>query len=89
VFGDSSLKSKIMTQITLDISDNYVSFFMKLIKNFDFIKVRQKKKVSLEDELTPSQKKTWATIKEGFEEMKLVEAGIKQSRPLKELLDEL
>jgi hypothetical protein len=71
-----------MTQITLHISDTYVSFFMKLIKNFDFIKVREKKKISLEDELTPSQKKTWATIKEGFEEMKLVEAGIKQSRPL-------
>lgn len=46
-----------MTQITLDISDTYVSFFMKLIKNFDFIKVKEKKKISLEDELTPSQKK--------------------------------
>lgn len=78
-----------MTQITLDISDNYVSFFMKLIKNFDFIKVREKKKISLEDELSPSQKKTWATIKEGFEEMKLVEAGIKQSRPLKDVINEL
>jgi hypothetical protein len=78
-----------MTQITLDISDTYVSFFMKLIKNFDFIKVREKKKISLKDELTPSQKKTWATIKEGFEEMKLVETGIKQSRPLKDVINEL
>lgn len=78
-----------MTQITLHISDTYVSFFMKLIKNFDFIKVREKKKISLEDELSPSQKKIWATIKEGFEEMKLVEAGIKQSRPLKDVINEL
>ena len=78
-----------MTQITLHISDTYVSFFMKLIKNFDFIKVREKKKISLEDELSPSQKKTWATIKEGFEEMKLVEAGITQSRPLKDVINEL
>jgi hypothetical protein len=78
-----------MTQITLDISDTDVSFFMKLIKNFDFIKVRDKKKISLENELTPSQKKTWAIIKEGFEEMKLVEAGIKQSRPLKDVINEL
>ena len=78
-----------MTQITLHISDTYVSFFMKLIKNFDFIKVREKKKISLEDELSPSQKETWATIKEGFEEMKLVEAGIKQSRPLKDVINEL
>ena len=59
-----------MTQITLDISDSSVSFFMKLIKNFDFIKVREKKKISLEDEWTPSQKKTWAIIKEGFEVIK-------------------
>ena len=78
-----------MTQITLDISDTYVSFFMKLIKNFDFIKVREKKKILLEDELTPSQKKTWAIIKEGFEEMKMVEAGLKQSRPLKDVINEL
>lgn len=78
-----------MTQITLDVSDTYVSFFMKLIKNFDFIKVREKKKISLEDELTPSQKKTWATIKQGFEELKMVEAGTLKARPLKDLLDEL
>lgn len=64
-------------------------FFMKLIKNFDFIKVRQKKKVSLEDELTPSQKETWATIKQGFEELKMLEAGKIKAKPLKDLLDEL
>jgi hypothetical protein len=78
-----------MTEVKLHISDTYVSFFMKLIKNFDFITVRGKQKISLEEELTPSQKKTWATIKEGFEEMKLVEAGIKQSRPLKDVINEL
>jgi hypothetical protein len=78
-----------MTQITLDISDTDVSFFMKLVKNFDFIKVKEKKKISLEDELTPSQKKTWATIKRGFEELKMVEAGTLKARPLKDLLDEL
>ncbi|MDZ7899416.1 MAG: hypothetical protein U5N85_15500 [Arcicella sp.] len=60
-----------------------------MIKNFDFIKVRQKKKVSLEDELTPSQKETWATIKQGFEELKMLEAGKIKAKPLKDLLDEL
>jgi uncharacterized protein YpbB len=78
-----------MTQITLDISDNYVSFFMKLIKNFDFIKVRQKKKVSLEDELTPSQKKTWATVKKGFEDLKMIEQGKMKTTPAREFLQEL
>ena len=44
---------------------------------------------SLENQLTPSQKKTWAIIKRGFEEMKLIEAGKKKARPIAELLDEL
>jgi hypothetical protein len=78
-----------MTQITLDISDNYVSFFMKLIKNFDFIKVRQKKKVSLEDELTPSQKETWAIVKKGFEDLKMIEQGKMKTTPAREFLQEL
>lgn len=78
-----------MTQITLDISDTYVSFFMKLIKNFDFIKVREKKKISLEDELTPSQKKTWATVKKGFEDLKMIEQGKMKTTPARDFLQEL
>lgn len=78
-----------MTQITLYISDTYVSFFMKLIKNFDFIKVREKKKISLEDELSPSQKKTWATIKKGFEDLKMIEQGKMKTTSAKDFLEEL
>lgn len=78
-----------MTQITLDISDSYVSFFMKLIKNFDFIKVKEKKKISLEDELTPSQKKTWATVKKGFEDLKMIEQGKMKTTPARDFLQEL
>ncbi|MEA5460217.1 hypothetical protein VB796_14260 [Arcicella sp. LKC2W] len=44
---------------------------------------------SLEDELSPSQKKTWTTIKEGFEEMKLIEAGKMKTTPAKDFLLEL
>jgi uncharacterized protein YpbB len=47
------------------------------------------KNQSLEDQLTPSQRKTWAIIKRGFEELKLIEAGNMKARPIKELLDEL
>ena len=62
---------------------------MKLIKNFDFIKVREKKKISLEDELTPSQKKTWATVKKGFEDLKMIEQGKMKTTPGKDFLQEL
>jgi uncharacterized protein YpbB len=62
---------------------------MKLIKNFDFIKVREKKKILLEDELTPSQKKTWATVKKGFEDLKMIEEGKVKTTPAREFLQEL
>ena len=78
-----------MEQITLNIPDTKVSLFIQMISDLDFVKIKERKKVSLEDELTPAQKKTWAIIKEGFEEMKMVEAGIKQSRPLKDVINEL
>jgi len=48
-----------------------------------------RKTLSAEEKLTPGQKKTWALIKEGFEELKLIEQGKKQARPLSEFLDEL
>jgi hypothetical protein len=83
------LSVKIMEQITLNIPDTKVSLFIKMISDLDFVKIKERKKVSLEDELTPAQKKTWKNIKRGFEEMKMVEAGIKKARPIQELLDEL
>ena len=44
---------------------------------------------SLENQLTPSQKKTWAIIKRGFEEMKLIEAGKMKTTPARDFLQEL
>lgn len=78
-----------MEQITLNIPDNKVSLFIQMISDLDFVKIKERKKISLEDELTPAQKKTWATIKQGFEELKMVEAGTLKAKPLKDLLDEL
>lgn len=31
-----------MTQLTLNISDNQINFFLELIKRFDFVKVESK-----------------------------------------------
>ena len=78
-----------MEQITLNIPDTKVSLFIQMISDLDFVKIKERKKVSLEDELTPAQKKAWAIIKEGFEEMKMVEAGKIKARPIQDLLDEL
>ena len=89
MFGITIIHFKIMEQITLNIPDNKVSLFIQMIDDLDFVKIKERKKVSVEDELTPGQKKTWATLKQGFEELKMVEAGTLKARPSKDLLDEL
>ena len=45
-----------MEQITLNIPDNKVSFFIQMIGDLDFVKIKERKKVSLESKLTPAQK---------------------------------
>jgi uncharacterized protein YpbB len=89
MFGITIILFKIMEQITLNIPDTKVNYFIKLISDLDFVKIKERKKVSLEDELTPAQKKTWKNIKKGFEEMKMVEAGKMKARPIQDLLNEL
>lgn len=44
---------------------------------------------SLEDQLTPAQRKTWANIKQGFEELKLMREGKMETRSLADVLNEL
>ncbi len=42
-----------------------------------------------EETLTPAQRKTWKTIKRGFEELKLYREGKLKTRSLEEVLNEL
>jgi uncharacterized protein YpbB len=89
MLGITIIHAKIMEQITLNIPDTKVSYFIKLISDLDFVKIKERKKVSLEDELTSAQKKTWKNIKKGFEEMKMVEAGKMKTTSGKDFLKEL
>lgn len=76
-----------MRQITIQVPDQQYEFFMQLVRNLKFVKVKQES--PLEAQLTPSQKKTWKNIKQGFEELKQVEEGKMTTRSLKQVLDEL
>jgi uncharacterized protein YpbB len=60
-----------------------------MISDLDFVKIKERKKISLEDELTSGQKKTWKNIKRGFEEMKLIEAEKMKTTSAKDFLNEL
>jgi hypothetical protein len=68
-----------MTQITINIKDSKVPFFMELIKNFDFVKVED----------YPSNEEIKENIKQGLKELQLVEQVKLKSRPAKEFLNEL
>ena len=50
---------------------------------------KERRKVSLEDELTPGQKKTWKTTKKGFEDLKMIEQGKMKTTPARDFLKEL
>ena len=72
-----------MAQITLDIKESRVSFFLELIKNFDFVKVN---KENLDE---PTKEEIKDNIEQGLEELKLIEEGKMKTRTAKEFLDEL
>ncbi len=84
-----------MKQITLRVDDKKYDSLLEAIKGFDVEIVEEtpskkpRKESPTEAKLTPGQKKTWALIKEGFEELKLIEQGKKQARPIEELFREL
>ena len=78
-----------MEQITLKIPDNKASIFIQVIGDLDFVKIKERKKVSLEDELTPDQKRTWKIIKKGFEDLKMIEQGKMKTTPARDFLLEL
>ncbi len=71
-----------MKQITLKIQDGKFAFFMELIKNFSFIEVQETKDDT-------SKKEILDNIKQGLEEVQLIEKGKMKSTPLKDFLNEL
>ena len=80
-----------MKQLVINIPDSEFRFFMKVIKNFPFVEVDEKKNklLELEAKLTPSKRKIWGSIKEGLNEVELIEQGKIKAKPAKEFLNEL
>ena len=72
-----------MTQVTLNIKDSKVGFFMELINYFDFIKVDQ------QDKGEPTKEEIKENIRQGLREVQLIEQGKMKATPIKDFLDEL
>jgi hypothetical protein len=80
-----------MKQIVLNIPDSEYHFFMKVIKNFPFVEVdeRKNKLLAMEEKLSHAKLKIWLSIKEGLKEVELIEQGKIKAKTAKEFLDEL
>jgi hypothetical protein len=80
-----------MKQLVINIPDNEYRFFMKVIKNFPFVEVdeRKNKLLELEAKLTPAKRKIWGSIKEGLNEVDLIGQGNIKAKTAKEFLNEL
>jgi hypothetical protein len=80
-----------MKQVVLNIPESEYRFFMKVIRNFPFVEVDEKKNklLELEAKLTTENRKIWSSIKEGLKEVELVEQGKMKAKSAKEFLNEL
>jgi hypothetical protein len=69
-------------QVVLNIDRQKYNFFMKLLKNFDFVQVEE------EDE-GDSREEIIANLQQAAKDLKLIKEGKLEGRPARELLDEL
>jgi len=80
-----------MIQVVLNIPENEYQFFMKVVKNFTFVEVDEKKNklLELEAKLTSDNGKIWGSIKEGLIELELIEQGKIKGKTANDFLNEL
>ncbi len=73
-----------MAQITLNIANNSLPFFVELIKHFDFIQ-----KIEVTENVDSNKTEILNGIKQAVNEMNLIKEGKLKAQPINELLDEL
>ena len=80
-----------MKQVVINIPENEYRFFMKVIKSFPFAEVDDKKTklLELEAKLSPSKRKIWNSLKEGLNEVKLIQEGKLKAKSATEFLNGL
>jgi hypothetical protein len=64
-----------MRQITLSVPNNQFSFFMKMVKAFDFVKVEKTKAVSDESTISIKNTRILNEIEESVKEVNLHKQG--------------
>ena len=80
-----------MKKVVLNIPESEYRFFMRVIKNFPFVEVDEKKSrlLELEANLSPAKLKEWNSVKEGLKQVELIERGEIKGKSAEEFLNEL
>ena len=80
-----------MKKVVLNIPESEYQFFMRVIKNFPFVEVDEKKTrlLELEGKLSSGKLKQWNSIKKGLNEVELIEQGKIKAKTAQELFNEL
>ena len=73
-----------MTQVVLDINDNRFSFFVELLRSFDFVKIRKTESVK-----SRTKTELFNDLEQAVNEINLVKKGKLKGRPAEDLLNEL
>ena len=74
-----------MTQLVLNIPDNKLNFFLEVLKNFRFVKVKEKNEMSLDAQ----QKEFVDDIKQSLHEVELHQQGKIKLQSARDFLNEL
>lgn len=75
--------------ITLNIPDNEIAYFLQLIKNHKFIKIVKKEEAEEDAYVPRTTEQLEADLREAFTEIKLYRQGKVQLRDAREALNEL
>lgn len=68
-----------MTTVKLNIADNKLSFFLELVRSFDFVEIEE----------IDSNEAIRENIRQGWREVQMIEKGTLKAKPISALLDEL
>jgi hypothetical protein len=72
-----------MATLTLEVENKKLKFIKDLLQHFSFVRVQEN------DIQEDTDSQVVDNIRQGIEEMKLIEQGKKKSRPAREFLKEL
>jgi hypothetical protein len=72
-----------MKDIIVSVPDKEYPFFMKLVKKFDFVTIKQA------DKMPPNKQQFLNGLRDGVQEVNEIKAGKKKGQSLKDFLNEL